>query len=64
VTVTEVVEAFIREHRDHGQLVGDASEPAVNGYMLTIACRCGVTSYRWIAPIDAVVDVAVLARLN
>jgi len=43
VTVTEDVQVFVREHREHGQLVGDATEPVANGYMLTVACRCGVT---------------------
>ena len=26
----------------HGGLTGDATEPASNGYRLTVACPCGV----------------------
>ena len=62
--LTGDVEAFIREHRDHGQLVGDATEPAANGYMLEVACPCGVTFARWVAPLLAAEDLAALARLN
>jgi hypothetical protein len=29
---TEDIEDFIRQHREHGQLVGDASEPTLTGY--------------------------------
>jgi hypothetical protein len=45
-------------------LQGDAGEPTPNGYMITVACRCGVTFYRWIAPVDAAYDLTRLARLN
>jgi hypothetical protein len=27
--------AFVQDHRSHGQLVGDASEPGWNGYRIT-----------------------------
>jgi hypothetical protein len=64
VTTIEEIEAFVRDHREHGELVGDSTEPSANGYMLTIACGCGVTFYRWVAPVDAVVDLAMLARLS
>jgi hypothetical protein len=64
VTIIDEIEAFIREHRAHGELVGDATEPAANGYMITVACPCGVTFYRWVAPVDAAIDLALLARLN
>jgi hypothetical protein len=40
---------FIRDHRPHGPLQGDAGEPTANGYMVTVACPCRVTFYRWIA---------------
>ena len=62
--MTEDVQVFVREHREHGQLVRDATEPAANGYMLTVACRCGVTFTRWVAPLLAAEDLAALARLN
>ena len=64
MTVTEDVQVFVREHREHGQLVGDATEPVANGYMLTVACRCGVTFARRVAPLLAAEDLAALARLN
>jgi hypothetical protein len=45
---------FIQEHRPHGTLTGDATEPAWNGYMLTVACSCGVVFQRWLTPDEAV----------
>ena len=36
------LEEFVHDHLPHGQLTGDATEPAWNGYMLTVACPCGV----------------------
>ena len=42
MTITDEIEAFIREHRDHGQVMGDATEPLPNGYQVTVACPCGV----------------------
>jgi hypothetical protein len=50
VSVTEDVADFILDRRRHGQLAGDATEPTGNGYILTIACPCGVTFYRWVHP--------------
>ena len=32
---------FIQGHRPHGPLTADATKPAWNGYLLTVACRCG-----------------------
>ena len=64
MTITDEIEAFIREHRDHGQVMGDATEPLTNGYQVTIACPCGVTFLRWVTPEHAVIDLAALARLN
>jgi hypothetical protein len=55
---------FVREHRAHCQFMGDAAEPAVNGYMLTVACACGVTFGRWVAPLLAAEDLVALVRLN
>ena len=37
----------------HGSLTGDATEPAWNGYLLTVACPCGVVFERWVTPIEA-----------
>jgi hypothetical protein len=36
------LEEFVGEHRPHGPLTADATEPAWNGYLLTLACACGV----------------------
>jgi hypothetical protein len=58
------IEEFLRDHRAHGRLEGAVGEATANGYMLTIACPCGVTFRRWVAPVDAVVNVALLARFN
>ena len=44
---------FLRDHRPHGSLAGDATEPAWNGYLLTVACPCGVTFERWVTAEDA-----------
>jgi hypothetical protein len=35
------LEDFAHDHRPHGILTGDATEPAWNGYLLTVACPCG-----------------------
>ena len=50
------LEEFVATHGPHGTLTGDATEPAWNGYLLTVACPCGVVFERWVTPQDAVVD--------
>jgi hypothetical protein len=47
------LEEFIHDHRLHGPLTADAMEPAWNGYLLTVACSCGVVFGRWVTPEDA-----------
>jgi hypothetical protein len=42
----------------------DATEPACNGYLLTVACQCGVVFERWITPLDAELDELLPAGLN
>jgi hypothetical protein len=64
MTISDEIEAFIRQHRGDGQLVGDATEPLPNGYQLTITCPCGVMFGSWVTPEDAAIDLAALARLN
>ena len=32
------LEDFVHDHRSHGPLTGDATEPAWNGYLLTVSC--------------------------
>ena len=49
-------EQFVIDHGPHGTLTGDATEPASNGYLLTVACPCGVVFERWITPSDATAD--------
>jgi len=50
------LEDFIHDHRPHGTLTGDATEPASNGNLLTVACPCGVVFERWVTSQDATVD--------
>jgi hypothetical protein len=40
----------------------DTTPPACNGYVLTIACKCGVIFERWITPQDAALDLLRLAN--
>jgi len=47
------LEDFVHDHRPHGPLTGDATEPAWNGYLLTVACPCGVVFERWVTLGDA-----------
>jgi hypothetical protein len=39
---------FLHDHRPHGTLTADDTEPAWNGYLLAVACTCGVPFERWI----------------
>jgi len=45
-------------------MAADATEPAWNGYLLTVACSCGVVFEQWVTPEDAELDLEHLARLN
>ena len=58
------LEEFVDDHRPHGPLTGDATEPAWNGYLLTVACPCGVVFERWVTPQDAELDLLHSALLN
>ena len=53
VTLLADLADFIHDHRAHGSLTGDATEPAWNGYLLTVACPCGVVFERWVTLGDA-----------
>jgi hypothetical protein len=64
VTVTADFEEFVKMHRPHGRLEGSTGDLTPNGYRLTVACACGVTFHRWVAPQDAAEDLAALARRN
>jgi hypothetical protein len=50
VTLLTDLEEFIADHRPHGALTADATAPAWNGYLLTVACPCGVVFGRWVTP--------------
>jgi hypothetical protein len=43
-------------------VTADASPPAWNGYVLPVACRCGVVFERWVTPEDADADLVRIAR--
>jgi hypothetical protein len=36
------LEELVHNRHSHGPLTADATEPAWNGYLLTVACPCGV----------------------
>ena len=55
---------FVHDHRPHSPLTVDATEPAWNGYLLTVACPCGVVFGRWVTPRDAEMDLVKAASLN
>ena len=58
------LEDFVADHGQHGTLTGDATAPAWNGYLLSVACSCGVVFERWVTPEEADADFLRLARLN
>jgi hypothetical protein len=58
------LEDFVIEHRPHSTLTAFTGDNIPNGYRLEVACPCGVTFERWIAPREAAEDLAMLARLN
>jgi hypothetical protein len=58
------LEEFVRDHRPHGPLTADATEPAWKGYLLTVACPCGVMFERWVTPEEADAGLLRLAALN
>ena len=64
MTLSRDLEDFVTEHQAHGELTGDAGEVTENGYMLWVACPCGVTFERWVTPLEAAEDLLILARLN
>jgi hypothetical protein len=62
-TLTDLAD-FIADHCPHGPLTADATEPVWNGYLLTVACSCGVVFERWITPQDAELDLLRASELN
>jgi hypothetical protein len=64
VTLLADLEEFVHDHRPPGALTVDVTTPARNGYLLTVACPCGVVFERWVAPLDAELDLLRAASLN
>ena len=64
VTFLTDLEDFLNSHRPHGSLTADATEPAWNGYLLTVSCSCGVVFERWVTPESAESDLRLLALRN
>jgi hypothetical protein len=64
MTLLANLEQFVRDHRPHGRMAGDATTPAWNDYVLTVMCPCGVVFKRWVTPQDADEDLVRLASLN
>jgi len=64
MTLLADLEGFVNEHRPHGPLTADATEPAWNGYLLTVACPCGVVFGRWVTPQEAERDLISWAKIN
>ena len=58
------LEEFVHDHSPHGHLTADATEPAWNGYLLTVACPRRVVFERWVTSDEADADLLHLARLN
>jgi hypothetical protein len=54
---------FVQSHRDCRTLTGGATSPTPQGYLVTVTCSCGVVFERWVAPIDAEIELA-LNRLD
>jgi hypothetical protein len=52
MTLLADLEAFVHDHRPYGPLTADATEPAWNGYLLTVVCPCGVVFRRWVTAED------------
>jgi hypothetical protein len=42
MTVVADLEDFITDHRSHGELTPEVGEPTPNGYLIEVACCCGV----------------------
>jgi len=55
---------FIQDHRPHGPLTVNATEPAWNGYLLMVACSCCVVFGRWVTSEDAELDLLRAAGFN
>jgi hypothetical protein len=50
------LEEFVRDHCPDGASTVNATEPAWNGYLLTVAGPCGVVFERWVTTEQAAAD--------
>jgi len=64
MTLLADLEEFVRDHRPHGGITGDATGPAWNGYLLTVVCSRGVALERRVTPEEADTDLVRLALRN
>ncbi len=64
MTLLADIEEFVRDHRWHGPLTGDATESAWNGYLLTVTCPCRVVFERWVTLGDAMNALISWSRLE
>jgi hypothetical protein len=64
VTLLVELEEFVQDHQSHGGITGDATPPARNGYLLTVACPCGALFERWVTPEQAQEDLVRVVSLN
>ena len=58
------LEDFVTNHHPHGTMTSDATPPAWNGYLLAVACPCGVVFERWVTPEDAELDLRKIVSLT
>jgi len=58
------LEDFARDHRPHGTMIGDTTEPVWNGYLLMVACPCVVVFSRWVTSENAERDLRSIALQN
>jgi hypothetical protein len=63
-SLVDELQEFVHDHRVHGAVTADATEPAWNGYLLTFACACGVLFERWVTPEEGDRDLIVWTRRN
>jgi hypothetical protein len=47
------LEEFITSHRSHGELTPEVGEQTPDGYLIEMACSCGVVFGRWVTPENA-----------
>ena len=64
MTLLSDLEEFVKDHRPHRTMAGDATTPAWNGYLLSVACSCGIVFERWVTLQDADQDLLCLSGLN